>query len=293
MDDAIKALIRLATKPVDQEQKQFNKRVVWSVYTFRLVLFFAVSVLLLLILLPVVALLLQSTPFEVFKSLQQPEILSALRVTLITSSVSTGLIFLLGLPSAYAFSRFANGWRPLLDSLLELPMVMPPVVAGLALLLSFGRQGLVGQFLLPFGISIPFTLMAVILAQMFVIIPYFVKRSMVLFDGVDSRLEEASALLGAGPFYTLLHVTLPLCLRGLLAEVVMAFAQGVGIFGVILLFAGNLQGRTQTLSLAIYTAFERDPQQAFVLASLLLMISCLLLTLFRFLSKGSVQSRSF
>jgi molybdate transport system permease protein len=230
-----------------------------------------------LILLPVLALLRAGWSSALLPLLGQPQVQQALWITALSSLLALPLIFLLGLPSAYGLSRCSGRLRRSLEILLELPMVMPPVVAGLALLLAFGRRGLLGEMLADVGIRLPFTLGAVVLALTFVITPLFVRRCVVLFDGIEQKLEEAALLLGATPLQCFWHVTLPVVRRGLFAEGVMALAQGVGLFGVIILFAGNLPGRTQTLSLAIYNAFEHDPQQAFALAALLLLISLLLL----------------
>ncbi|MCP3176840.1 molybdate ABC transporter permease subunit [Desulfuromonas sp. KJ2020] len=263
-----------------------GRRTAWL---FNAVLFVATALLVLLLLLPVAALLLHVTPARLLALMTAADVVAALRVTLLSSAASTLLIFLLGLPVAYAISRYFGRGRFLLDSLLELPMVMPPVVAGLALLLAFGRRGLVGVWLAELGIQLPFTLAAVVLAQVFLLTPYFVKRAVVLFDGVDRRLEEVATLLGAGPFRTFFAVSLPLCRRGLLAEAIMALAQGIGMFGAVILFAGNLPGRTQTLSLAIYSTYEGNPEKAFALSALLLVLSCLLLLGFRLLSRPLAQ----
>lgn len=230
-----------------------------------------------LILLPILALLLASSPTDLLQLLGNAEILRAVWITFLSSMIALPLIFLLGLPSAYGLARCNGRLRRILEILLELPMVMPPVVAGLALLLAFGRRGLLGDLLASFGVRIPFTLIAVVLAILFVVTPFFVRRCTVLFDSIDCKLEEAALLLGASPWQTFWHVTLPVVRRGLFAEGIMALAQGIGLFGVIILFAGNLPGRTQTLSLAIYSAFESDPQQAFALGTLLLLIALLLL----------------
>lgn len=237
-----------------------------------------------LILLPICALLLATNPRELLQLLGNPEVLQALWITLLSSLLSLPVIFLLGLPAAYGLARCSGQLRRTLEILLELPMVMPPVVAGLALLLAFGRRGLLGDLLTEFGLRISFTLAAVVLGTLFVVTPFFVRRCTVLFDGIDRKLEEASLLLGASPLQTFWHVTLPVVRRGLFAEAIMAQAQGVGLFGVIILFAGNLPGRTQTLSLAIYSAFESDPQQAFALGTLLLLISLFLLALVHILT---------
>ncbi len=231
-----------------------------------------------LILLPIIGLLLAGSPDKLLGLLLQPEVLQALWISLLSSLLALPPIFLLGLPSAYGLSRCNGRLRRILETLLELPMVMPPIVAGLALLLAFGRRGLLGGLLADFGLHIPFSLLAVVIAILFVVTPYFVRRSTLLFDSVDPKLEDAALMLGASHLQTFLHVALPLVRRGLVAEAIMALAQGIGLFGAIILFAGNMPGKTQTLALAIYSAFESDPQQAFGLGALLLLISLLLLS---------------
>lgn len=239
-----------------------------------------------LLLLPILAVLVASSPLELIRLTLEPQVLQALWITLLSSLLALPPIFLFGLPSAYGLSRCSDRLRRPLETLLELPMVMPPIVAGLALLLAFGRRGLLGGVLSELGLRIPFTLLAVVIAILFVVTPYFVRRCTSLFDGVEPRLEDAALLLGASPLQTFLHVTLPLVRRGLAAEAIMALAQGIGLFGAIILFAGNLPGRTQTLSLAIYSAFESDPRQAFGLGALLLLISLLLLSAVKLVAPG-------
>ena len=251
---------------------------------FTLLLAMAGLLLAALILLPVLALLLASSPRELLQLVLRHEVRQALWITLLSSLLALPPIFLIGLPAAYGLSRYTGRFRRFLETLLELPMVMPPIVAGLALLLAFGRRGLIGGLLAELGLRIPFSLLAVVIAIQFIVTPYFVRRCTLLFDAVDSKLEDAALLLGASPFQSFIRVSLPLVRRGLAAEAIMALAQGIGLFGTIILFAGNLPGRTQTLSLAIYTAFESDPQQAFGLGALLLLISLLLLTTVKFIS---------
>ncbi|TYO96694.1 molybdate transport system permease protein [Geothermobacter ehrlichii] len=231
----------------------------------------------LLILLPIGALLLASSPMELAHLLGDHEVLQAIRITLLASLLALPPILLFGLPAAYGLSRLDRRRRRGLEMLLELPLVMPPVVAGLALLLAFGRRGLLGDLLAGVGLRLPFTLAAVVIAILFIVTPSFVRRCSLLFDSLDHRLEEAALLLGATPHQVFFRVSLPLARRGLVAETIMAQAQGIGLFGAVILFAGNLPGRTQTLSLAIYSAFESDPPRAFALGSLLLLISLLLL----------------
>lgn len=251
---------------------------------FSLLLAAAGLLLALLILLPIIALLLASNPGTLLRLVLQTEVQQALWITLLSSLLALPPMFLVGLPAAYGLSQISGKLRRLLETLLELPMVMPPIVAGLALLLAFGRRGLLGDQLTEIGLRIPFTLLAVVIAILFVVTPYFVRRCTLLFDGVDRKLEDAALLLGASPFQAFMRVSLPLVRRGLAAEAIMALAQGIGLFGTIILFAGNLPGRTQTLSLAIYTAFESDPQQAFGLGALLLLISLLLLTVVKWVA---------
>ncbi len=239
-----------------------------------------------LLLLPILVLLLHPQPAELLSLLLSRQLLDALRVTLLTSTTSLLLIFLLGLPTAYAVSRFAGRYRFIIDFCLELPMAFPSLIAGIALLLAFGRRGLFGQLLLTWDIRIPFTPLAVILVHIFVLAPFFVRRAAVLFDQIDPQLEEAAQLLGASPFFTFCHVSLPLCHRALLAEAIMIFAQSIGMFGAVILFAGNLPGKTRTLTLAIYDAFESNPEQAFGLATLLLIGSSLLLLTGRLLLRS-------
>jgi molybdate transport system permease protein len=235
----------------------------------------------LLILLPITALLVNTSWSALPNILTKKEVLRSLWITFLSSASTLPFMLFLGLPSAYGLSRCTGRLRRALDILLELPMVMPPVVAGLALLLAFGRRGLVGDLLSAFNLRIPFTLTAVVIGTLFVVTPFFVRRCTLLFESIDPKLEEAALMLGATPRQAFCYVALPVVKRGLFAESVMALAQGVGLFGVIILFAGNLPGRTQTLSLAIYSAFESDSRQAFALGTLLLSISLFLLGISR------------
>lgn len=260
-------------------------------FLFRLVILGTVLFVALLILLPLLALLVYADPARQLALLERDAVFLALRVTLITSLTATLLIVLTGLPTAFAVSRFSGPWRRTVDLLLELPMVLPPLAAGLALLLAFGRNGLVGRLLYLWGVQIPFSMAAVVIAIVFVLIPFFIRRAAVLFDGVERELEEAGQLLGGRPFFVFRHVTLPLCGRPLLAETIMIFLQSVGLFGAVILFAGNIPGRTRTLTLAIFDAFESHPDTAFALAALLLLISAALLLAGRLLLRNIDRSR--
>lgn len=254
---------------------------------FRLSTTLAAVFIALLLLLPLLSLLLFADPLRQLRLLQHPATLSALRVTLETSVAATIIIFLAGLPTAYALSRAGRRTRQLVDSLLELPMVLPPIVAGLALLLAFGRNGSFGRYLNGWGIQVPFSATAVVLAIVFSLSPFFIRRVTGLFDQIDHELEEAAELLGGSPFHCFVHVTLPLCRRQLSAEAIMVFLQSIGLFGAVILFAGNIPGRTRTLTLAIFDAFESNPDAAFALAALLMVLSMLLLLTGRLLFGGA------
>jgi molybdate transport system permease protein len=174
-----------------------------------------------------------------------------------------------------------------LDTLVDLPMVLPPSVAGIALLLAFGRRGILGQWIDEAGLSIAFTTTAVVLAQTFVAAPFYIKTAIAGFEGVDRELEQAAAVDGASPRQVFTHITVPLCWPVLLGGLVMSWARALGEFGATIIFAGNFPGRTQTMPLAIYIGFELDLGLALTLSIILLAISYLVL----FLVKQLLQQR--
>jgi molybdate transport system permease protein len=207
----------------------------------------------------------------------------ALTLSLTTAGVSALLIVLVGTPFAYllAFADFRG--KRVLDTLIDLPVVLPPAVAGVALLMTFGRVGLIGKHLSAAGITIPFTTAAVVFAQLFVAAPFYIRQARVGFESVPPNLVMASLTMGASPLRTFLRITVPLAFHALLAGLVMAWARAIGEFGATLMFAGNLQGVTQTMPLAIYTLLETNPPAAVVLSVTLVAISFLVIILTRFL----------
>ncbi|MCC6190185.1 MAG: molybdate ABC transporter permease subunit [Anaerolineales bacterium] len=242
--------------------------------------FALLSLLLLLFLaLPLAALLLRASPNSVATNLAQPQVRQAIALSARTTAVSTILIVVLGTPLAYVVARRRFPGRRALDTLVELPMVLPPSVAGLALLMAFGRRGLVGQWLAPLGLSLAFTEAAVVLAQMFIAAPLFVKAAMGGFAAIDDELEQAAAMDGASRWQTFRHITLPLAQTALLSGTVLAWARALGEFGATIIFAGNFPGRTQTMPLAIYLGFEIDLGVALTLAVILIASSFLVLIL--------------
>lgn len=229
--------------------------------------------LLMLFVLPLVALALRVNPAQFLANLASPAVIQAIWISLVTSTAATALAMLTGLPLAYLLARRQFYGRTLIDTLIDLPMVLPPSVAGIALLVAFGRRGLFGQYLDDMGISIAFTQTAVILAQVFVAAPFFVKAAISALGGVDRELEHAAALDGAGTNQVFRFVTLPLALPVLFAGAVMTWARALGEFGATIIFAGNFPGRTQTMPLAIYLGFELDMGIALTLALILLVVS--------------------
>jgi molybdate transport system permease protein len=233
--------------------------------------------LLLLIGAPLLALVLRVDLSLLLANLTSNLTLRAISLSLITSSIATLLALCCGLPLAYLLARYQFRGRVLIDTMLDLPLVLPPAVAGIALLIAFGRRGLIGAPLAELGITLAFTQAAVIMAQTFVAAPFFVKAATAGFVGVDRELEQAAALDGANPLQVFYYVTVPLTWPILMSGLVMTWARALGEFGATIIFAGNLVGRTQTMPLAIYLGFERDLQQALVLALVLLGVAFLVL----------------
>jgi len=245
--------------------------------------------LLLFLLLPLLALVLRAMPLGFMDHVVTNAVFMAIRLSLVTSLVSTALTLILGTPVAYLLARRRFRGRMLLETLIDLPMVLPPAVAGLALLLTFGRRGLVGAYLAEVGITIPFTQVAVVLAQTFVAAPFYVKAAMAGFAAVDRELEQAAALDGANHWQILRFVTIPLAWSALLGGLIMTWARALGEFGATIIFAGNFPGRTQTMPLAIYLGFEVDIEVALTLSILLLLISFGVLFVVKGLLRREVQ----
>ena len=241
--------------------------------------------LLLFLLLPLVALILRVDLSSLLLNLTNPQIVQAVRLSLLTTGISTLLTLLFGTPLAYCLARRRFCGRAAIDTLLDLPMVLPPSVAGIALLLAFGRRGLLGAYLADAGLNIAFTQTAVVLAQIFVAAPFFVKSAIAGFGGVDQELEQAAALDGADQWAVFRFITIPLAWSTLFGGAVMTWARALGEFGATIIFAGNFPGRTQTMPLAIYIGFELELTIALTLSVILLTISFLVL----FIVKGLLR----
>jgi len=235
----------------------------------------------LLLALPVAMLLWRGLTSDPLGFLADPTVQAALRLSALTSGISTGVALILGMPLAYLLARNRFRGRTLLEVLVDLPIVLPPSVAGIALLVAFGRHSVLGSALAPLGISLPFTTAAVVLAQVFVAAPLFIRAARIGFNGVDAQLEEAAYTEGASQWQLFRHVMFPLTGRALFAGLVLCWARALGEFGATILFAGNLPGRTQTMPLAIFIGFQQDLGVALALAAILLIVSGLVLAVLR------------
>ena len=242
---------------------------------------------LMLLLLPLIALLIRAVPGLTGGNWQAESVRTALQLSLVTATLATGLAVVLGTPVAYILARRQFAGSTALDILIDLPLVLPPAVAGIALLAAFGRSGLLGGALGALGISLPFTTAAVVVAQTFVAAPFYIRAAKSGFAAVDPRLEQISATLGESTVGTFFRVTLPLARNSLLGGAIMAWARALGEFGATILFAGNFAGRTQTMPLAIYSALQTDLNTALVLATVLMTVSFGLLLALRVVTRES------
>lgn len=233
-------------------------------------------------LLPLLAMVLRAPWRDLPRILVDSQALQALRLSLATASIATALSLVLGVPLAWVLAKGTFRGVALLRALVTLPLVLPPVVGGVALLLAFGRLGLVGRYLdLWAGLTLPFTTAGVVIAETFVAMPFLVVTVEGALRSADLGLEEAAATLGSGRFATFRRVTLPLIAPSLVAGGVLCWARALGEFGATITFAGNLPGVTQTMPLAVYRAFETTPESAVALSLVLLAVSVAVLAALR------------
>ena len=249
--------------------------------------------------LPIVALFLRIPPGELIDALGSAAARDALVVSIKTSVIAHLAVLLIGTPAAYAIGRNRFRGRTLVLSLIELPLVLPPAAAGIALLVTFGRLGLLGGTLDALGVRLSFTQAAVVVAVAFVESPFYLRGAIASFESVDDTLLEAARTLGARPFRVFARVALPLAAGGLGAASALALARGLGEFGATLLFAGSLQGVTQTLPLAIYAQFEVDLNTALAIGALFVVFGAVVLLAMklipgwtRFVSPSTFRSAS-
>jgi len=239
----------------------------------------------LFIALPLVGLLWRVVGYRAWQSAPQSEVLQAVWLSLLTSFLALLLIVLVGTPLGYTLARRSFWGRRLVNTLVELPIVLPPAVAGLALLLTFGRRGLLGETLDALGISLVFTTAGVVVAQTFVAMPFYVRAAQVGFAGVDRDLEAAARVDGAAGHKVFMLITLPLASRALLSGMLLSWARALGEFGATIIFAGSLAGKTRTMPLLVYNILERDLHAALWTALLLVGLAGLAVALTRLLAR--------
>ena len=261
---------------VTARSRRWSRRMAWPV---------SVGVLagfaLLLVALPVAGLLFTSSPTRLMEGLSNPLVGPAIRLSLVTTAVSILIVVLCGTPLAWLLAQRRTRGARLVETVTQLPIVLPPAVAGVALLLAFGRQGLLGPALAAIGVGLPFSRAAVVLAQVFVATPFYLQAAIAAFRSLDPELVLVARTLGASPARVFFTIAVPIAWPGLLGGVALGWARALGEFGATLMFAGNLVGRTQTLPLAIYTALEVDLATAQSLSIVMLAVAFALLAAVR------------
>jgi molybdate transport system permease protein len=245
------------------------------------------AVLVAFLLLPIVGLVATLSWSEFLGGLRNPLLLPALRLSLITTASSLSIVVVLGTLLAWRIARFPGRTSRWMEAVAQVPAVIPPAVAGVGLLLAFGRRGLFGAWLSAHGLGVSFSTPAVVMAETFVSAPFFVQAAIASFRRVDENLLVVASTLGASPFRVFLRVALPLSASGLIGGAAMSWARSLGEFGATLLFAGNLTGRTQTLPLAVYTAMESDLRAAQALSLVMVAVAFAVLLLLRRFAPGA------
>ena len=258
----------LPNAKVRMNKFQRTSTIIWRSLALPLVLFITI---------PVVALFARTPLSTILENLNRAQMIQAISLSLITSTATTAATLIFGTPVAILLTHRNLRFNRLLDTLVDLPTVLPPSVAGIALLMAFGRKGLLGSFFAALNISIPFTMIAVILAQTFVASPLYIRAATIGFSAVDNELKQAAAIDGAKRWQILRHITVPIAWSSILSGAVMTWARALGEFGATIIFAGNYPGRTQTMPLAIYIGFEINLDVALTLSVILVCLSFLTL----------------
>lgn len=253
----------------------------------RLLFLGSVFLLLIFLVLPLISVVWRALPFQTEGWLSSSTF-DALRLSLFTATLSAILAIVIGTPVAYFLAREEFRGKTIVDALIDVPMVLPPAVAGLALLMTFGRRGLLGPTFSALGVELPFTTAAVVIAETFVAAPFYVRAAKAGFASVDRGLEQMSTLLGVSNLRTFFRITLPLAAPSLFGGALMTWARALGEFGATIMFAGNFQGRTQTMPLAIYIGLESNLDSALALSVILIVVSFGILAAMRFISPKGV-----
>ncbi|HZY66398.1 MAG TPA: ABC transporter permease [Rubrobacteraceae bacterium] len=241
--------------------------------------------------LPILSLVIWTVDEGSWRAMTSPVAVEALLLSVRTTAITMVILLVVGTPAAYALSRIEFPGKRLVDTLVDIPAVLPPSAAGIALLLAFGKMGLLGQHLQVLGIQLSFTTAAVVMAELFVASHFYVRQAAVGFGQVDREVEEAALVDGARRSRAFTSITVPLAFPALVAGAITAWARALGEFGGTIIFAGNLQGVTQTMPLAIYSALERDLDAAVALSIMVLGFSFVVILTARFLTRKA-QERS-
>jgi molybdate transport system permease protein len=251
----------------------------------------ALSLLAGFIALPILSLVIWTVSNSAWQEMTSPAAVDALLLSARTTAISMAIILLVGTPAAYVLARYDFPGKRIVNTLVDLPAVLPPSAAGIALLLAFGRVGLIGEQLTAFGITISFTTAAVVLAELFVATHFYVRQATVGFAQIERGIEEAALVDGGGPITVFLKVTIPLAFPALVAGAVTAWARALGEFGGTIIFAGNVQGVTQTIPLAIFSELERDFDAAVALSVLVLGFAFVVILTARYLTRKAAEVR--
>ena len=241
--------------------------------------------------LPILSLAIWTVSNSAWQEMTSPAAVDALLLSARTTAISMAIILLVGTPAAYVLARYDFPGKRIVNTLVDLPAVLPPSAAGIALLLAFGRVGLIGEQLTAFGITISFTTAAVVLAELFVATHFYVRQATVGFAQIERGIEEAALVDGGGPITVFLKVTIPLAFPALVAGAVTAWARALGEFGGTIIFAGNVQGVTQTIPLAIFSELERDFDAAVALSVLVLGFAFVVILTARYLTRKAAEVR--
>lgn len=265
------------SNPYHKQRRDPWERYAWRVLALPLLLFFTV---------PVVMLFARTSPEQWMAGLRQPQVYQAIGVSLKTTLISLAITILTGTPLAYLLGRQRFRLKRLVDTLIDLPTVLPPSVAGVALLMTLGRRGVLGGPLEALGVQIAFTQAAVVIAQVFISAPFYVRAASLGFAGIDAEIEQAAQLDGASRWGVFRYIVLPLSEYALISGSMLSWSRALGEFGATILFAGNFPGRTQTMPIAIYLGFEVDLNIALTLSVILVSVSFLSILLVKILARG-------
>ena len=216
---------------------------------------------------------------NLINALNNPIVTSALFLSLITSLIAITIVIVIGIPVAHIITKSNSRFIKYVDYTIELPIILPPVVVGFAMLMTFGRNGPVGKYLMDFGVSIPFTTIAVILAQIFVAFPFFLRSVRLGLSNINTDFENIGSSLGLNPLKRFFYINLPLAWKSIINGAALGWARAISEFGATLVFAGNLTGETQTMPLAIISTMESDFELGITLSAILILISTLVLIL--------------